>query len=78
MLEECGFLLKKGARDTVFNIKRMLQLWTDNDLESYTLFINLVKAFARVDHELMFATLKKLCFPPSKLRKTKEFPSWNT
>ena len=41
----------------------MLQLWKEYDLESYTLFIDLVNAFDTVDHELMFAALNKYGFP---------------
>ena len=64
MLEEqCGCLLKKGARDAVFNIKIMLQIRKEQDLESCTLSIDLVKAFDAVDHDLIFAALKKNGFP---------------
>ena len=93
MLEEqCGCLLKKGARDAVFNIKRMLQLRKEHDLPSYTLFIDLVKAFDTIDHDLMFAALKKYGFPDPlinvikkmykkfalKSKRAKKFPSWTT
>ena len=61
--EQCGCLLKKSARDAVFNIKRMLQLRKEHDFSSYTLFVDLVKAFDIIDHDLMFAALKKYGFP---------------
>ena len=50
--------------DAVTALKIALQTRREYNLNSWVLFINLVKAFDMVSHPLMLAILKKYGFPP--------------
>ena len=59
---------KKSCSDAVFPLKTSLQLRKEHDLKSYVVFIDLVKAFDTINHDLMIMVLKKYGFPPKMVR----------
>ena len=72
---QCGFLRSKSCNDAVFPLKTALQLRKEHGLESFVVFVDLVKAFDTVNHELMFLVLEKYGYPPrmvSTIRKMYE------
>lgn len=71
MEEQCGYLKRKSCPDAVFPLKKAIQLRREHNLESYVVFIDLVKSFDTINHKLMILVLEKYGFPP-KLRKTIE------
>ena len=49
-----GCLQEKGCTNAFFPLKIALQLRKERDLESFVVFVNLIKAFDTVNYELMF------------------------
>ena len=58
-----------GCQDGTFTIKTLLHTRHNHDLPTYVAFLDLVKAFATVDHTLMLQILKKYG-APLKLRSS--------
>ena len=63
--EACGCLENKGCMDAVFNLKSALQTRKEHGHETWVVFVDLMKAFDTVNHELMLMILKKYGFPPA-------------
>jgi hypothetical protein len=53
-----------GCQDALHTVKRALLLHQQHGLESYTIFVDLVKAFDTVHHNLFFCILEKYGLPP--------------
>jgi len=71
MEEQRGCLQHKGCPNAVSPLKTAIQLRREHKLESFVVFVDLVKAFDTINHKLMILVLEKYGFPP-KLRKTIE------
>lgn len=53
--------------------KKSLLLWCQHGLESCVLFINLVKAYDTVNHQLMYAMLAKYSMPETLISIIKKY-----
>ena len=60
---QCGFRPGRGCTDAVFTIKMALKKRQEHGLESWVLFLDLVKAFDRVPRELLWLVLAKFGVP---------------
>jgi hypothetical protein len=60
-----GCVLGKGCADALFAIKSALQMRKQHGLNTWAVFVDLVKAFDTADHELLFMILKKYGIPES-------------
>ena len=49
-----------GCPDGSFFLRSMLQMDKEHDIDSWVVFVDLVKGFDSIHHELMFKLLKKL------------------
>jgi hypothetical protein len=58
-----GCVPGKGCADALFSIKTALQMRKQHGKVTWAVFIDLVKAFATADHELIFLILKKYGVP---------------
>ena len=56
-----------GCQDGTFTIKRLLHTRHNHNLPTYVPFVDLVKAFDTVDHNLILQILKKYGAPPKLL-----------
>ncbi len=54
-----------GCRDGLFTLKSLLNARRNHDLGSYVGFVDLVKAYDMVNHELFFRLLEKYGLPPT-------------
>ena len=61
---QCGFRPGRGCADAVFTVKLAMKKRREHGLESWILFIDLVKAFDRVPRELLWCVLLKFGVPP--------------
>ena len=61
---QCGFRPGRGCTDAVFTVKSALKKRQEHGLETWVLFLDLVKAFDRVPRELLWAILEKFGVPP--------------
>ena len=52
-----------GCRDAIFTIRSILQLRRYHNLPTWTLYVDLVKAFDTANHQLLFKLLKKFGVP---------------
>ena len=59
-----GFRGKRGCSDGIFTIRQLIAKRREHGLESWVLFIDLVKAFDRVPRELLWKVLLKYGVPP--------------
>ncbi|XP_066936166.1 uncharacterized protein [Clytia hemisphaerica] len=62
--QQCGFRPKRGCIDAVFTIKSAIKKRSEHGLESWVLFLDLVKAFDRVPRKLLWGILLKYGVPP--------------
>jgi hypothetical protein len=60
---QCGFRPFRGCNDGVFSVRQMLRKRAEHGLETWVLFLDLVKAFDRVPRELLWGVLLKLGVP---------------
>ena len=60
---QCGFRSGRGCSDAVFTVKMAMKKRREHGLESWILFLDLVKAFDRVPRELLWLVLGKLGVP---------------
>ena len=51
--QQCGFRPNRGCVDAIFTIKSALRKRREHGLESWVLFLDLVKAFDRVPRKLL-------------------------
>ena len=65
---QCGFRPGRGCSDGVFTVKMALRKRREHGLESWVVFIDLVKAFDRVPRELLWDILLKFGVPPKPIR----------
>ena len=65
---QCGFRSGRSTSDAVFTIKAALKKRKEHELESWILFIDLVKAFDKVPRELLWKILLKYGVPPKIVR----------
>ena len=56
---QCGFRQGRGCMDAVFSIKLALKKRREHNLETWVLFLDLVKAFDRVPRSLLWQVLQK-------------------
>ena len=56
---QCGFRQGRGCTDAVFSIKLALKKRKEHNLETWVLFLNVVKAFDRVPHQLPWQVLEQ-------------------
>ena len=61
--QQCGFRPNRGCVDAVFTIKSALRKRREHGLESWVLFLDLVKAFDRVPKKLLWEILTKFGVP---------------
>ena len=59
-----GFRPQCGCRDAVHTVKMVMKKGQEHGQETWILFIDLVKAFDRVPHKLLWVILKKFSVPP--------------
>eukprot|EP00978_Attheya_sp_CCMP212_P003761 scaffold7969_cov56-Attheya_sp.AAC.5 len=61
---QCGCIPGRGCTDALFGIKNTLQTRKQHSLNTWTVFIDLVKAFnTAADHQLLFKILGKYGIP---------------
>ena len=56
---QCGFRQGRGCTDAVFTVKMALKKRREHNLETWVLFIDLVKAFDRVPRDMLWLILLK-------------------
>ena len=56
---QCGFRQGRGCTDAVFTVKLALKKRREHNLETWVLFIDLVKAFDRVPRDMLWCILLK-------------------
>ena len=61
---QCGFRRRRGCSDAIFTIQQLIAKRREHGLETWVLFIDLVKAFDRVPRELLWDVLRKFSVPP--------------
>ena len=59
---------KTGCPDGSFSIKSILQMRNEYDLNTWVVFVDLVKAFDMIHHELLFKPLGKFGIPEYLIR----------
>ena len=60
---QCGFRPGRGCVDAVFTVKMALKKRREHGLETWVLFLDLVKAFDRVPRELLWQILSRFGVP---------------
>ena len=61
--EQNGFRVKRGTTDGSFSVNAVLRKRHEHDLETWALFIDLVKAFDTVPHAALWAVLRRYGMP---------------
>ena len=62
--QQCGFRPGRGCSDAIFNVRTAIKKRREHSLETWILFLDLVKAFDRVPRELLWALLERFGVPP--------------
>ena len=68
---QCGFRPGRGCTDATFTVKMAMKKRREHGLESWILFLDLVKAFDRVPRELLWKVLGKLGVPKKLIQLLK-------
>ena len=71
MEPQCGFCSGRGCTDCNFTVKIALKKRREHGLETWVLFLDLVKAFDRVPREMLWMILEKFGVPPKLIRLLK-------
>ena len=71
MEPQCGFCSGRGCTDCVFTVKIALKKRREHGLETWVLFLDLVKAFDRVPREMLRTILEKFGVPAKLVRLLK-------
>ena len=58
-----GATPKVSCAEAVFSLKTILQSRREHDLETFIIFIDLVKAYDSIKHEIILIALKKIGAP---------------
>ena len=61
--QQCGFRPKRGCIDAIFTVKSAIRKRSEHGLESWVLFLDLIKAFDRVPRNLLWGILSKFGVP---------------
>ena len=61
---QCGFRRWRGCSDAIFTVRQLLSKRREHGLETWVLFIDLVKAFDRVPRELLWKVMLRYGVPP--------------
>jgi hypothetical protein len=61
---QCGFRGGRGGSDGIFTVKQAINKRREHGLETWVLFLDLVKAFDRVPRELLWRVMLKQGVPP--------------
>ena len=61
--EQCGFRSGRGCADGIFNVMMALQKRKEHNLDSFVLFIDLIKAFDSISREALFEILRRYGMP---------------
>jgi hypothetical protein len=61
-----------GCQEAQHRIKRALLLCHQHGIESYAVFVDLVKAFETVHHKLLYRILEKYGIPPTIVQNIKK------
>ena len=59
-----GATPKTGCQNGLFCLKSLLQTRREHEMDTYCVFIDLVKAYDSVQHEIIMLTLQKMGVPP--------------
>ena len=68
---QCGFRTERGCPDSTFTVKMGMKKRREHGLETWILFLDLVKAFDRVPRELLWDVLAKFGVPSKLIRLLK-------
>ena len=66
--EQCGFRPQRGCSDGIFTVKLAIKKRREHGLETWVMFLDLVKAFDRVPRQALWEVLKKFGVPPKIIR----------
>ena len=61
-----------GCPDGSFSLRSMLQMNKEHDIDSWVVFVDLVKVFDSIHHEFMFKLLQKYGIPNRPLQVIKK------
>jgi hypothetical protein len=61
--EQCGFMRSRGTSDGSFSLKVALQKRREHGLDTWVLFVDLVKAFDSIDRQLLYDILLRFGVP---------------
>ena len=67
--EQNGFLHKKGCLDASFSLKLALQTRKEFGLDSWVVFVNLVKAFDTINRDMLMTILARFGLPQGRRPK---------
>jgi len=66
--EQNGFMPRRGCRDGIFSLKLALQKRREHGLDTWAVFVDLIKAFDSVPRESLYRVLDKFGVPPKMKR----------
>ena len=66
--EQNGFMPRRGCRDGIFSLKLALQKRREHGLDTWAVFVDLIKAFDSVPRESLYRVLDKFGVPPRMKR----------